>query len=277
MESLKIKYLGTSAAEALPGLFCNCLCCRQAMEKGGKNIRMRSSALVNDCILIDLSPDFAYAKANFKIDTSLINTVLVTHTHQDHFNLNMLSYNCGSFSDSPQPLKIYLSSYANRLLKKAVFEKKNDVMELITPIEAEPFTAYTEGGYTIVPLEAAHNAPHSLIFLITYNGITLLYGNDTGMLTKKTLKYLQNVKMDIVSLDGTMGKSKGQYNRHMGFDEVKNLKDYFIASGNCDNKSEFIVTHFSHFIGMQHQEIEQYLKPYGIKPAYDGMEVAVTK
>ena len=40
---MKIKYLGTGAAEGWPGVFCNCQHCREAREKGGKNICTRSS------------------------------------------------------------------------------------------------------------------------------------------------------------------------------------------------------------------------------------------
>jgi hypothetical protein len=46
-----------------------------------------------------------------------------------------------------------------------------------------------------------------------------------------------------------------------------------MANGNCDKNSAIIATHFSHFIGMPHDEIEKYLKGYGIIAAYDGMEV----
>ena len=99
MDALKLKYLGTSAAEGVPGVFCNCLNCKNAMENGAKNIRMRSSALINGRLLIDLSPDFAAVKAKCKIDTSLLEAALVTHTHQDHFNYKLLSYSCSSFAE----------------------------------------------------------------------------------------------------------------------------------------------------------------------------------
>ena len=49
---MKIKYLGTAAAEAFPAIFCNCKYCEEARELGGKNIRTRSQSLVNDDLLI---------------------------------------------------------------------------------------------------------------------------------------------------------------------------------------------------------------------------------
>lgn len=48
---MKIQYLGTAAAEGWPGIFCNCPVCREAVRRGGKNIRSRSQALVDDSLL----------------------------------------------------------------------------------------------------------------------------------------------------------------------------------------------------------------------------------
>ncbi len=39
---MKLKYLGTAAAEGIPALFCNCKHCASARELSGKNIRTRS-------------------------------------------------------------------------------------------------------------------------------------------------------------------------------------------------------------------------------------------
>ena len=50
---MKLKYLGTAAAEGYPAMFCNCENCRKAFAKGGKNIRSRIQALVEDALLID--------------------------------------------------------------------------------------------------------------------------------------------------------------------------------------------------------------------------------
>ena len=38
---MKIAYLGTSAAEGIPALFCHCDVCKYARKYKGKNIRTR--------------------------------------------------------------------------------------------------------------------------------------------------------------------------------------------------------------------------------------------
>ena len=50
---MKLKYYGTAAAEGIPGLFCNCRVCQNALKKRGKEIKTRSQALLDGKILID--------------------------------------------------------------------------------------------------------------------------------------------------------------------------------------------------------------------------------
>ena len=54
---MKLTYYGTAAGEAWPGVFCSCALCQRARVLGGKNIRTRSQALIDDDLLLDLPPD----------------------------------------------------------------------------------------------------------------------------------------------------------------------------------------------------------------------------
>ena len=54
---MKIRYLGTAAAEGWPALFCSCPICTHAREHGGKNLRTRTQAILDDDLLIDFPPD----------------------------------------------------------------------------------------------------------------------------------------------------------------------------------------------------------------------------
>ena len=54
---MKIKYLGTGAAEGIPAVFCHCGICEYARKQKGKEIRTRSQAIIDDLILIDFGPD----------------------------------------------------------------------------------------------------------------------------------------------------------------------------------------------------------------------------
>ena len=82
---MKIQYLGTAAAEGWPGLFCRCEVCRRAREAGGKNIRTRSQALIDDAILMDFPPDTYLHMLRDGLPLPEIRTLLLTHSHQDHW------------------------------------------------------------------------------------------------------------------------------------------------------------------------------------------------
>src|SRR4051794_5463009 len=58
---MRLRFLGTAAAEGYPDPFCDCEYCRQARERGGKSLRRRSSALIDDVLLIGPGPDLPAA------------------------------------------------------------------------------------------------------------------------------------------------------------------------------------------------------------------------
>ena len=54
---MNLQYFGTAAAEAVPAPFCECPVCQAARQKGGRNVRTRSQALVEGRLLLDFPPD----------------------------------------------------------------------------------------------------------------------------------------------------------------------------------------------------------------------------
>ena len=85
---MKLKYLGTAAAEGIPALFCECETCKSARKLGGKNIRTRSQAIIDDKILIDFPADTYMHFLNNNICMSKIKTCIITHSHSDHLYPN---------------------------------------------------------------------------------------------------------------------------------------------------------------------------------------------
>ncbi|MCI6850276.1 MAG: hypothetical protein MR883_02010, partial [Clostridiales bacterium] len=75
---MKITYYGTAAGEAWPGVFCRCELCEKARTLGGKNIRTRSQALVNDDLLLDLPPENHMHSLLYGLDLSKVEALLFT-------------------------------------------------------------------------------------------------------------------------------------------------------------------------------------------------------
>ncbi|SHF22383.1 phosphoribosyl 1,2-cyclic phosphate phosphodiesterase [Seinonella peptonophila] len=74
-----LRFLGTSDAQGVPRMLCNCNICI-----GSDNVRKRPSAFIDSTqkILIDVSPDFRQQFLEYQIH--IPDLLLVTHAHNDH-------------------------------------------------------------------------------------------------------------------------------------------------------------------------------------------------
>src|SRR2546425_1124013 len=98
---MEITLLGTGAAEGCPGLFCDCNICRRSRELGGKNLRSRSSALIDKTLKIDLAPDTFHHVLTHGLDLTAVEYLLFTHAHDDHFAVQELQYMSWMFVPKP--------------------------------------------------------------------------------------------------------------------------------------------------------------------------------
>ncbi len=76
--------MGTGDASGFPHPFCNCKNCVEARRVKGKSFRLRSHALINDELLIDLSPDLLVSSYLREKPLHDIKYVVQTHPHMDH-------------------------------------------------------------------------------------------------------------------------------------------------------------------------------------------------
>ena len=58
---MKVLFLGTAAAEGWPAVFCKCDSCMKARKLGGKNIRTRSSCIIDDIYMVEFFTGYLYA------------------------------------------------------------------------------------------------------------------------------------------------------------------------------------------------------------------------
>jgi phosphoribosyl 1,2-cyclic phosphate phosphodiesterase len=105
-----IKLLGTAAFEGIPALFCNCEICRESRALAGRNIRKRSSAIIDNKIALDFTNDTLSHVIDYNLDLSQLEHLFITHSHSDHFNYYDLKAKLGWFTNSGNPV---LNVYAN--------------------------------------------------------------------------------------------------------------------------------------------------------------------
>ena len=116
---MKFTYLGTAAAEGIPALFCECDICRYAARQGGRNLRMRSSAMIDDTLMIDFTPDMLAEKMKYSLDLARLSAIFFTHSHIDHLASKELCYYHGMYSNRVNP-KSVLNLYGNEKVLETI-------------------------------------------------------------------------------------------------------------------------------------------------------------
>ncbi|MDF2538412.1 MAG: hypothetical protein K0S76_1433 [Herbinix sp.] len=274
---MKLTYYGTGAGEGWPGLFCNCELCNEARKLKGKNIRTRSQAMVNDDLLIDLTPDTNMHSLVYGMDLSKINHLLVTHSHSDHFNPPDLELLRDPFAHNrPEVFHIY----GNRRVKERIWDDVPDVMKVadrFTFHDAKPFQPVVMKDYVVVPLKALHDKREEcLIYLITQGNKSILYAHDTGAFPDETIEYLKSSKvhLDLVSLDCTTQSSEDGKN-HMGLVDAVKERKRLTDLGLGDDTTVWVVNHFSHNGLWLHDKMVEEADKYGFLVSYDTMTIEI--
>ena len=181
---MKLKFLGTAAAEAIPALWCECEVCRKAKIRGGKEIRRRCSYLLDDDTLIDFGPDAYWQSIEFGIDLPSIDRIVFTHSHEDHLNpVDLFWRNSPGFSRVTKPLTVIGSRRIfGTIMVYAGAVGVSDFATLhLRPVPALPGERMRDGDLELLPLRANHD-PHSdpLIYVFTRGGKSVSWRTTPG-------------------------------------------------------------------------------------------------
>ena len=278
---MKLKYLGTAAAEGVPALFCFCPVCQQAAELGGRNIRTRSQALIDGKILIDFPPDTYMHVLNYGLNLKEITTLIITHSHSDHLYAAELEMRKPGFAHTPEgvserPLNIFASEIAGEPIKRFINEA-NISAETIKLASIDAFNPFEAEGYVITPYKASHSeAAGSLFYSISDGKKTVLYAHDSGYFPDETWETLKKTKphFDFVSLDCT-GIVLGYTSSHMGIDTCNKVRERLIKLGCADENTKWCYQHFSHNGLLNYDDLVPIAQENGFLVAYDGMEIEI--
>ena len=274
-----LHYLGTAAAEGVPGMFCACSVCETSRERGGKNIRSRSQAIVyanalgegdpDECLLIDFPPDTYLHIIREGLRLEKVGHLLITHSHSDHFYPMDLKYRRGIFANPNPPFPINL--YGNESVHDVYMDKVHDpnynsfVFHVV-----ENFMPFNAGVYMVTALPALHaRSERCLIYMVEYGGKQLLYANDTGIFPEQTWEYIAGKNFDLISLDCTSCVMKEGTN-HMGLPDAIEVGARLKELGCLKDSTQIVLHHFSHNGGVCHDEMVEIAKEHGFGVSYDG-------
>ncbi len=273
---MKITYLGTAAAEGFPAVFCNCEYCREAKRIGGKNVRSRSQAIINNDLLIDLPADTYSHFLNNNIDGDAIKYLLVTHSHSDHFYERELEMRQGVFAHNmrAERLKIYCGMGAAEILKRT-----EGIEGFAVDFEAlKPFDVADMGNYTVTALPARHFPGDGALIYIIKDEKTVLYAHDTGYFYEEVFEYIKTggYVFDLISLDCTnVDIPISDEGTHMGIDNINRVVKRLEDMGAVTDKTKKVINHFSHNGAPIHHKLEERVKDYGYIVSYDGLSIEI--
>ena len=276
---MKLQYLGTAAAEGIPAIFCECENCVKSRGAGGKNIRTRSQALIDDTILIDLPPDTYMHFLTYSIPLSKIKSCLVTHSHQDHLYPEEIVMRKNGFSHIPnkEPLVFYSDKAGvdmiNEIKKRGVPDEIA-YARLITPCEELDVE-----GYRVTPLRATHDVYSSpVVFIIEKDGKSIFYSNDTSEYPEESMEYLKGLTkpLDLVSFDCTEACRDTTYAGHLCFNRCVALRDELIRIGAANEKTLFVLNHFSHNgKNVLYDDFKKIAAEKNFEVSFDGMIIEI--
>ena len=272
---MEILFLGTGAAEGWPGLFCDCRYCQRARRLKGKNIRSRSSVLIDKFYKVDFPPDTCWQMKRYNIRLAQVKHLFVTHDHNDHYYPQDLIMRAAPFAQlkKEDTLNIYASKSVCDSTIEVLGDRKKSVGISFHVIE--PYQKFTAGEMDVLPVKADHDSSKICFnFVFQYKGRTILHGHDTGWYPEETWRALWNFKFDLIILDCTNGK-KDEERNHLGIKGLVKMKERLGKNGNLKKNCKCIATHFSHNGGLLHAELEKMLGKKGVEAAYDGKVVKI--
>lgn len=268
---MKIQLLGTGASDGIPSVFGDSRVSRHARQHGGKDVRSRSAALIDDHLKIDLGPDHFHQMVKFGIDPTIWTAIVFTHTHDDHFCPSELQYMLFPFLEQfAAPLTIY----GNDAICQGMAGKYEEwPFEIIQTKSFEPFWHL---DYKITPIRAYHKLEEdSQNLLIEREGKTFLYATDTGPWQPITWEFLQDKKVDGVVIECTDGFVKSSYYGHMDLKECVAAVEKLRELGCIGQETPVATTHHGHLGDATHEELCLALEPHGIQTGYDGLVIQI--
>ncbi len=281
---MKISVLGTSAATSMPLPFCNCNVCRQSRCLGGRNIRKRSSIVINDELMIDLGPDSINACNMYGIDTGKIRYLLQTHSHSDHFDAGHFVTRWSAYAVKElshldivcsQGTAVDMNHWINENESIDLFDKtwQTDLNYSLHTVKHGDHVHL--GNYDIIAIDSGHDPRiEALVYIISENEKTVFYGTDMLDISETAFELIGKYRFDVMFLDQTYGKgcnAGGHMDAGMISDHIKAMRKKNII----DDNSLVYATHISHEGNDIHEEMEKEAGADGYHIAYDGMVLSI--
>jgi phosphoribosyl 1,2-cyclic phosphate phosphodiesterase len=269
--TIRLRFLGTSAAAPIPHAGCECPQCAEArtIEASHESslCRLRSALLLEGpgaTLLIDAGPDI-YHQLTRLPQLPRIDAVIVTHAHSDHYlgldDLAAIAYNNGWLNDATRPFSQLLPIYAPadnwsrigttfaHLFQSGPFQRLEQ-RTLLLDHEQQI------GGFSVLPFDSSHTTDFTTAMLsFSLNGKRVIYASDIKIMPQRVF-----AGADIAIVNGTFYER--DHPAHMPL--LKGIRT-------CQrlHVGRIIATHIGH-LQWSNAELWARLSEHGADLAYDG-------
>lgn len=270
---MKVTVLGSAAAEAIPDPFCSCRVCQTARREGGREVRTRATALINDDLLIDLGPDLLASTNQLGLYLGNLETILITHRHDDHWLPQNLMWRRSGFTPTPiKPVTLYGPADALSVLEPFSSEELEQVHLGYQVVSAGD--RWDAGRYQVTAIPATHGGGQlePLLYVIEAEGRRVFYATDTAPLEDPAWKLLRELgAMDVILLDATTGRQPGG-NGHHSVETFFETRARMLEEGVLvPGRTTLVAHHFSHNGWLTHGELVEVYGAVDADVSYDGL------
>lgn len=279
-------FLGTGAGEQYPGIWCACPNCRQARQLGGRNIRRNSSAVLGNHTLLDGGPSLPLLLQEQGLSPLTIETIVVTHSHEDHFFPFYLRWRFFPAAESPHPKvgptctkPLPLTIYGNKKVAELAFRAvKEDLKAHHLEIAVlKPWEKVTAKHLSLIPIKANHDFRQDCFnYILEYKKKTILYAVDTAWFLPETREFLKGFRFDLVVMEGTLGFYKQDDDispGHSDFYTNKRAREWMLEENLIQTGTLFAITHTGPHQAPPHEKCAPLLEKWGLTLAYDGLRI----
>lgn len=228
--------------------------------------RRNAAALVNRELLLDCGSGIWDFTRSFRGALDGVTDVLVTHGHEDHFQLWSL-----------------LELAKTRALRIAGDGELRGLIGSLPGVTFIPLTPYVPveiGRYRVTPVLANHDvvsrgtrrAYHYIID--TPDGKTLLYALDGAWFLCPTWEEMRRHMYDLMVLDCTVGDCDDwRLCEHNTIPMLRLLTRQMRAQKMLRRGGQIVASHFSRDLHGSHEETAHILEAFGVRAAFDGMRI----
>jgi len=288
---MKVHFLGTSASPSMPVPFCACEACRTARRAGGRNLRRRSSVLIDDAALVDLGPDIVTASFDQGVSLERVRLCLQTHPHGDHFDPELVISRHPEWGTTPAAPLVLVGSRKTlermdalcrgRCAYGSIFDPAVQEVLSVQLRVVEAFQSLTFGSYRITAYPANHAPEYdSLLYGVEApgedGGRAVFYGTDTSVVSDAVWREMTQggVSYDLVVLDHTYGPGR-ESTDHLAAADFAHCVKILNERGILKHGGSVYATHLSHEGIREHDELEKYASERGYQIAYDGLSLTL--